>query len=126
MAPTLADHVLADPAIIGLVRGDARHDWAGRLADYRRRRAHRDAVWRALLGGRHVPIIDPAEDRGRAEMWHDMPAALRTSTISCRSPRAEDGRWVQCGACTPCRQMVEQGVPLDRTVPVTKVEEDDP
>lgn len=118
MAPTLADHVLAARDIVGLVRGNARHDWAGRLDDYRRRRAHRDAVWRALLGGRAVPIVDPAEDRGRAAMWRDMPEALRMSTISCRSPRAEDGRWVQCGTCTPCRQLVEAGVPLERAVPV--------
>lgn len=94
-----------------LARGSNAHDMERtQLANHR---AKADAEWAKHWGEDPPPVTLPIAHMRKAELWTALPEPLRALTWSCRRPVFEGDQAKSCGECRTCREIADDGVPLN-------------
>jgi len=94
-----------------LARGSNWHDM--QRPNLTRARSKADNAWAQSWGGDPPPVILPIAHMRKAELWNALPEPLRELTWSCRRPIFNGDQVTACGDCHTCREIAEEGVPLN-------------
>lgn len=108
-----------DPSITKVVIGGTGSDFSSNTVS--RAVTRGKAIHNAFHGGEedHSGAVKdyPHRDLMKQQVYDTLPQQLARLTWSCRSPRTQDGMFVECGVCKTCRLELRR---LVRATPATE------